>query len=58
MISAGLRKHAQRIKAECGWMSGGPPDTVRDLEIAADTLDRLERLLAEANEKLRARGIV
>jgi len=50
-IMANLRKHEQRIRSECGWMSGGPPDICYDLKVAADHIENLERLLIEANKK-------
>ena len=52
-IMANLRKHEQRIRSECGWMSGGPPEIVYDLKTAADHIENLERLLIEANQKAR-----
>lgn len=52
LILARLQKHAQRIKAECGWMST-LPEICADLKQAAETIETLERLLSEANKKAR-----
>jgi hypothetical protein len=54
LISANLRKHAHRIKAECGWMAGGVPDIYHDLLIAADHIDHMDKLCAAQNEIIAA----
>lgn len=50
-----LRKHADRIKAECGYMAT-LPEICADLRRAADTIEELERHLLEAQRKLRAKA--
>jgi hypothetical protein len=56
-ISSNLRKHAARIKSECGWMAGGVPDIYHDLILGADHIDHLDKYVPAFMEGYRLGGV-